>query len=121
MEQSGSGKQKIVDHADPKVIFGNAGLSPKAGAVWMETRLGFGRNFKRDAAAAQKYWRAGSGFLSKLPKKPKRTREQQLAADIIQLNCRNSRERFLTNHAEAIYRKLTKNLDNYARVVDLPY
>ena len=85
----GSGKQhKPVDQADPKVIFGNAGLPTKAGAAWMKTPLRFGRNFKRDAAAATKYWRAGADFLSKLPKKPKRTREQQLAADIILSNCR---------------------------------
>jgi thioesterase DpgC len=118
MEASGSGK---VDQADPKVLFGNAGLSLKAGAAWMKTLLDFGRNFKRDAAAATKYWRAGADFLSKLPKKPARTREQQLAADIIQLNCRNSREDFLAHYAEFIYRKLTKNLDNYVRVDDLPY
>jgi thioesterase DpgC len=117
MEASGSGK---VDHADTK-IFDNAGLPAKAGAAWMKTQIRFGRNFKRDAAAAVKYWRAGADFLSKLPKKPSRAREQQLAADIIQLNCRNSRERFLSNHAEAIYHKLTKNLDNYVRVDDLPY
>ena len=117
----GSGKNKRVDLADPKVIFGNAGLPTKSGAVWMKTFLRFGRNFKRDAAAATKYWRGGFDFLSKLPKKPKRTREQQLAADIIQSNCRSARERFLTNHADAIYRKLTKNLSNFVRVEDLPY
>jgi len=117
----GSGKGKVVDHADPIVIFGNAGLPTKPGTVWMKTWLHFGRNFKRDAAAATKYWRAGSEFLSKLPKKPKRTREQQLAADIIQLHCRNTRERYLATHADAIYRKLTKNLDNFLRVDELAY
>ena len=117
----GGAKSKAVDHADPKVIFGNAGLPTKPGAAWMKTFLHFGRNLKRDAAAATKYWRTGSVFLSKLPKKSKRTREQQLAADIIQLNCRNARERFLKNHADAIYRRLTKNLDNFLRVDDLAY
>ena len=122
MEGSGSEKKgKPVDHSDPKVIFGNAGLPTKPGAVWIKTFLHFGRNFKRDAAAATKYWRAGTEFLSKLPKKPKRTVEQQLAADIIQTSCRNARERFLTNHADAIYRKLTKNLDNFLRVDELAY
>jgi thioesterase DpgC len=119
MEGSGNGKR--VDQADPKVIFGNAGLSPKAGAVWMKTFLHFGRNLPRDAAAATNYWRAGSEFLSKLPKKPKRTVEQQLAADVIQLSCRSARERILKNHADAIYRKLTKNLGNFLRVDELAY
>ncbi len=118
MKESGSEK---ADHADPKLIFGRAGLAPKAGDVWMQTRLNFGRNFKRDTAVAAKYWRVGNDFLAKLPKKPKRTREQQLAADIIQLNCRNSREEFLVNHVETIYRKLTKNISSFVRVEDLSY
>jgi enoyl-CoA hydratase/carnithine racemase len=121
MDDIGGAAGKLVDGADPSVIFGNAGLPPKAGAAWMNTRLRFGRNFKRDAATATKNWRAGSEFLSKLPAKPKRTREQQLAADIIQLNCRETRERFLTGHADAIYRKLTGNLSNFVRVDDLAY
>jgi thioesterase DpgC len=117
----GSDKSKVVDLADPKVIFGNAVLPTKPGDAWMKTRLLFGRNFKRDAAAATKYWRAGSEFLSKLPKKSKRTVDQQLAADIIQSSCRDARERFLTNHVDAIYRRLTKNLDNFLRVDELAY
>jgi len=122
MESSSNAKtDKGVDHSDPKLIFGNAGLPPKAGEAWMKMWLRFGRDLKRDAVAATKYWRAGSNFLSKLPMKPKRTREQQLAADIIQLHCRNTRERFLANHTDAIYRKLTKNLDSFLRVDDLAY
>jgi thioesterase DpgC len=121
MKSPASGKSKVVDHSDSKVIFGNAGLPTKPGAIWMKTFLHFGRNFKRDAAVATKYWRAGSEFLAKLPKKPKRTREQQLAADIIQLHCRDTRERFLTNHADAVYRKLTKNLSEFSRVDDITY
>jgi thioesterase DpgC len=122
MEGSGSGtKSKAVDHGNPKLIFGNAGLPPKPGEAWMKTRLRFGRDLKRDASAAAKYWRLGSEFLSKLPKKSKRSHEQQLAADIIQLSCREARERFLTNHADTIYRKLTKNLENFVRVDELVY
>jgi enoyl-CoA hydratase/carnithine racemase len=117
----GSGKRKVVDLADAKFIFGKAGLPSKPGVVWMNTFLHFGRDFKRDAATASKYWRAGLDFLSKLPRKPKRTVEQQLAADIIQLNCRSARERFLKNHADAIYRKLTKNLAAFKRVDELSY
>jgi len=117
----GRGKAEVVDLNDPKVIFGNAGLPVKAGMAWIKTQLRFGRDFKRDAAAATKYWRQGSDFLSKLPGKPKRTREQQLAADIIQSNCREARENFLTRHADAVYRKLTKNLAEFSRIDDITY
>ncbi len=119
MESSGKAEGRPVDQSDPKVIFGNAGLPAKPGAVWTSTRLRFGANFKRDAEAATKYWRAGTDFLSKLPKKPKRTVEQQLAADIILFHCRDAREKFLTRHADTVYRKLTKNLGAFVRVEDL--
>jgi enoyl-CoA hydratase/carnithine racemase len=121
MEGSGSAKRKPVDQSDPKVIFGNAGLPQKPGDAWMKTRLAFGRNLKRDTATVTKYWRAGADFLAKLPSKPKRTVAQQLAADVIFSNCRDSREKFLTRHADAIYRKLTKNLNNFVRVDELVY
>ena len=74
---------------------------------------------KRDSAAGTKFWRHGAGLLEKLPKKPKRTSEQQLAADIILSECRRVREEYLTRHAEVIYRKLTRNLSESRRVDEL--
>ena len=121
MEGSASArKRKPVDQSDPKVIFGNAGLSAKAGTAWMKW-FAFSGNFKRDAALGRKFWRDGSSFLSKLPKKSRRTKEQKLAADIIQFRCREAREKFLTHHAEAIYRRLTKNFAHFVRVEELCY
>ena len=76
---------------------------------------------KRDSAAGTKFWHRGAALLEKLPKKPKRTPEQQLAADIILSDCRRTREEYLTHHAEAIYRKLTKNLSEFRRVDELAY
>ena len=115
----GSAGAKRVNQSDPKVIFGNAGLPQKPGAAWMNARLKFGRNFKSDAAAAGKFWRSGADLLAKLPKKPKRNAAQQLAADVILYRCRDSREQFLTRHADAIYRKLTKNLADFKRVEEV--
>ena len=57
----------------------------KAAPVWLNAVSHFGGNFKRDAAAGTQFWRGWAAFLSKLPKKPPRTVEQQLAADIIRL------------------------------------
>jgi thioesterase DpgC len=59
--------------------------------------------------------------LEKFPKKSKRTPEQQLAAETILSDCRRTREEYLTRHAEAIYRKLTKNLSEFRRVDELAY
>lgn len=81
----------------------------------------FAGNFKRDAATATKLWRAGAAKLAKLPKKASRSKEQQAAADGILAAGREAREEFLKHHADAIYRKLTKNLAEFPRVDDLPY
>jgi enoyl-CoA hydratase/carnithine racemase len=120
MEGSGAHKRRPVDASDPKIIFGDAGLPPKAGAAWMKFFM-FSGTYKRDVATATKFWREGKAFLAKLPKKSRRNGAQQLAADIIQYRCRNSRENFLSHHAETIYRKLTENLQNYIRVDELCY
>jgi thioesterase DpgC len=120
MEGSGGAGRKPVDQSDPKIIFGNAGLPAKAGATWMKF-AGFSGNYKRDTAIATKFWREGKAFLAKLPKKSRRQSAQQLAANIIQFRCRDSRESFLVHHADAIYRKLTANLRNFVRVEELCY
>jgi (3,5-dihydroxyphenyl)acetyl-CoA 1,2-dioxygenase len=120
MEGSRAAADQGADQS-PEVIFGNAGLPIKTGAAWMKTRLRFDKNFKRDAVAATKYWRSGADFLSKLPAKPKRTKEQQRAVGLIQSQTRAAREDFLAHHADAIYRKLTGNLDRFLRVDELCY
>ncbi len=99
-----------------------AGLPLKVAEAW--TRLApwrFSGNFKRDAATGAKAWRGGTDLLAKLPKKPRRTPEQQMAADFILTACRTVREDFLQHHAETIYRKLTKNLAEFKRVDELTY
>jgi thioesterase DpgC len=97
-----------------------AALPPKA-AAWLKAGLRLTGGLGRDAAAASKFWQQGSAFLAKLPRKPARTVAQQQAAAAILAGCREARERFLAAHAEAIYRKLTKNLASFVRVEELCY
>src|SRR6185437_7197700 len=97
------------------------GVPDKAAAAWSKAQPPVSGNLKRDVAAATKFWRAGNDLLAKLPKKPKRTAEQQMAAAVLLQELRRSRERFLTRHADAIYRKLTKNLAQFVRVDDLVF
>jgi thioesterase DpgC len=113
-------KKKPVDQSDPKVIFGEAGLSPKAGAAWMKP-YHFTGKYKRDIDAASRFWKEGAAFVARLPKKKERNKRQQLAADIILYRLRQSREHFLEHHADAIYRKLTKDLSVSKRVDELCY
>jgi thioesterase DpgC len=118
VEGSGA-KSKVVDRGDPAEILRRAGLPPRAVAAWVKAEPRFNGNYKRDAAAGTKFWRAGSDLLAKLPKKKARAAEQQLAADIVLFSCRRAREEFLINHAETVYRKLTKNLAAFMRVDDI--
>ena len=119
MEGSGSGRR--VDRADPGNNFERAGLPAKAAAAWRKAELKITGNYKRDAAAGTKFWSGGADLLAKLPKKLQRTPEQVRAAEFILSKCRAVRERFLERHAEAVYRKVTKNLSVFVRVEDLVY
>lgn len=110
-----------IDRSEAGTLFADAGLSAKAGLAWMRKAPAFRAGFTRDAAAAAKYLRTGAVFLSRLPPKAKRTRAQQAAAEAIQRNCRNLRERFLARHAATVYRKLTRNLEKFLRVDELSY
>jgi len=121
MEGSSSGKTTPVTRADPKGCFERAGLPVKSASAWHKSGLRVSGNFKRDVATGSKYWRAGADLIAKLPGKSKRSVEQKLAADIIISACRQAREDFLQHHAEAVYRKLTKNLTHFVRVDELAY
>ena len=117
----GSAGGKIVNRGDPRAILEHAGLPHRGVVMWLNTKPQFRDKFKRDDSVGTRFWRGGTNLLAKLPKKPLRTREQQLAADIILLSCRDARERFLTAHAESVYRKLTNKLEKFLRVDELAY
>ena len=121
MEGSGIARAKAFVQQNTAEYLRRGGLPAKAAAAWIKAQPRVTGNFKRDSAAATKFWRAGHDLLAKLPKKPKRTAEQQMAAQVILQDGRRSREQFLARHADAIYRKLTKNLAAFTRVDDLVY
>jgi thioesterase DpgC len=114
MEASAGGK--VVNRGDPRAILEHAGLPPRSVAMWLNAKPQFRDKFKRDANTGTRFWRGGANLLAKLPKKPLRTAEQQLAAEIVLNDCRGARERFLTAHAESVYRKLTNKLEKFLRV-----
>jgi thioesterase DpgC len=107
--------------SDQLAYFGQSGLPLKTVTAWHKRGYRATGNFKRDVVAGGKFWREAASLIAKLPKKPARTREQQLAADIILFECREARENFLTHHADAVYRKLTKNLAEFSRIDDVTY
>ncbi len=120
MEGSVGSRKRKSDPGELSGVFANAGLSPKAGAAWGKL-LKFSGKYKRDVAEASKFWSDGASFLAKLPKKPQRNDAQRLAAEIILHRLRRSREDFLDQHSDAIYRKLTKDHEEFLRVDELCY
>jgi enoyl-CoA hydratase/carnithine racemase len=121
MEGSRLAKPRESARRDGNDILHRAGLSAAAAAAWIKARPRLSGAFKRDTAAATKYWRQGTALLEKLPGKPKRTPEQQAAADLVLSEGRRSREEFLAHHAGTTYRRLTRNLAAFRRVDDLVY
>ncbi|MGH6725280.1 MAG: enoyl-CoA hydratase/isomerase family protein [Pseudolabrys sp.] len=117
----GSAGGKALDRGDPRAFLAHAGLPPRGVAAWLNARPQFRGRFKRDAAAGTRFWRGGTNLLAKLPKKPLRTPEQRLAAEIILSDCRASRERFLVAHVASIYRKLTGRHEKFLGVDALVY
>ncbi|HKA77447.1 MAG TPA: enoyl-CoA hydratase/isomerase family protein [Pseudolabrys sp.] len=121
MEGSAIAKTRELIRRDTNEILYRAGLPANAAAAWTKAWPRVTTAFKRDASAGTNFWRRGSEFLAKLPVKPRRTPEQQVAVDVILADCRRAREAFLTRHAETIYRKLTKNLSEFRRVDELAF
>src|SRR5262249_12557596 len=121
MEGSSLTRTRELVRRDATECLRHGELPAKAAAAWIKARPRFSGNFKRDMAAATKFWRGSTGLLAKLPKKTARTADQQYAANLIHSDSRNAREDFLTRHADLVYRKLTKNLGVFTRVDDLVY
>jgi thioesterase DpgC len=104
-----------------KKYLGEAGLPAKTISSWMKAEPRFTGKFKRDAEAGEKFWRDSAALLGKLPVKPKRNPDEDVAARMILGHARDVRETFLTHHADTVYRKLTNDLGSFKRVDELCY
>src|SRR4051794_22853501 len=96
-------------------------IAADAVASWAGTRPEVTGHFQLDADAHSRFWHRGYDLLAALPDKPKRTPEQVHAAESILRAGRESREAFLTSHAEPIYRALTRDQTTFVRAEPLVY
>src|SRR5258708_22563107 len=98
MEGSAIAKPRQFIRRDTNEILCRAGLPANAAAVWTKAWPRVTTAFKRDASAGTNFWRRGSELLTKLPVKPRRTPEQQVAGDVILPDCRRARYALFPPH-----------------------
>src|SRR5260221_13437010 len=108
MEGSAIAKTRELIRRDTTEILCQGGLPANAAAAWTKAWPRVTNAFKRDASAGTNFWRRGSELLTKLPVKPRRTPEQQVAADVILADCRQGRQAVLTRRAGTLYHDLTQ-------------
>lgn len=107
---SGS-NEEIVDP-----ILTAAGLSPDAIAAWRHAAPTAVGGFDKDCAAFSSYWRQTAELLGRLPRLSQRNERERAAAGTIQETARTSRVRFLRDHVDAIYDRLTGERSRFVRV-----
>src|SRR5260221_3121647 len=104
MEGSAIAKTRELIRRDTTEILCQGGLPANAAAAWTKAWPRVTNAFKRDASAGTNFWRRGSELLTKLPVKPRRTPEQQVAVDGILAECRPARSAVLKPPAATIQR-----------------
>ena len=77
--------------------------------------------FEPAAQAASRFFQAGEALLERLPPRPKRSADEEAAADALIKYLREVRIRFLRHHAGALYARLTRDRRHFVRIEDLVY
>src|SRR5579859_2323126 len=111
----------LMEPEATRAILHRAGLPAKAIATWLDASPELTGAYHQDAAVFTHFWRLGADLLAALPAKPARIGQQAGAAAAIIETGRDSRDRFLAAHVDAVYRALTRDHADYNRVEQLVY
>src|SRR5262245_46185110 len=98
-----------------------AAVTNAAIAEWTATEPRAVDDYDRNVAGFGAFWRDADTLLRRLPPKPQRNGEEAVAAATILAEARQSRERFLTVHAERVYDRLTDDRSRFVRVDELVF
>jgi thioesterase DpgC len=98
---------------------GAANLSAKTIRDWRSAECDASGDFVADRRNFARFWQTSRRLVDGLPPKAKRSQPQAIVADEIRRTARQSRERFLQRHVEAVYAALTQNFSQFVRVEDL--
>lgn len=72
-------------------------------------------DFGADRSNFARFWQVSRQLIDSLPPKAQRNAPQGLVADEVRRAARQSRERFLQRHVEAVYSALTQNFSQFVR------
>lgn len=98
-----------------------AGLATDAVNEWISAEPARTADLATDRHRYSTFWERSSELIGALPSKPSRTDAETTAAALILSAGRESRERFLSAHAEAVYEELTDRRRRHVRLEDLVY
>ncbi len=96
-----------------------ANISPDIVRTWRAAAPDASGDFASDRQKFAEFWLKSRQLIESLPSKPKRNEAQGLVAEQVLRAARQSRERFLQCHVEAVYAVLTQNFSRFVRVEEL--
>jgi thioesterase DpgC len=111
----------IADKAFENQSLHRAGLDKVAVAAWQSSAPSDIGDFSGDCARYSRHWESSAILLARLPVKTARDAQQADAAEYIKRAARETRTRFLSAHAGAVYDRLTRNRTRFVRVEQLVY
>src|SRR5215467_9308262 len=97
----------------------SANVSPDIMRSWRSATPDASGDFVADRQSFAEFWLRSRQLIECLPPKPKRNEAQAVVAAEVHAAARQSRERFLRQHVEAVYAVLTQNLSRFVRVEHL--
>ncbi len=97
-------------------VLESLGLDKSLLANLSKLTLPLSGHFETDCASCVEFWRLNDLLLSKLPVKSKRNEHERLGASLLLSQARARRESFLLHHAQAVYKKITNDLQNFIRL-----
>jgi len=106
---------------DKEEVLRVAGYSQSSIRQWIQSQPSLAGDFHNDVAVFSRFWQLSDDLVSRLPRKPQRSASQVGAAEVVKTAARESRSRFLSAHAEQVYKALTQDYHRLVRAEELVY
>ena len=110
--------EQIYSGAD-RAALRTAGLADAAVADWLAATPDGTGAFAEDCRRYGVFWRLADALIAQLPPKAARMPAQATAAAAVFRKARETRERFLRQHAEAVYAAVTHDFSRFVRIEEL--